>query len=219
MLKELTSKVGGEWKTFLDAFFATTEGKHLAAFIEGLKDCVPAKENIFKAFELCKFEDFKVLVLGQDPYHTPGAAHGLSFSVPYDYPKTPPSLLNIRKEMAKDIHQMEEDIIGNDLSYLAVQGVLLLNSALTTKLGVAGAHKKEWLPFTRAVMTKLGKQKGKVFMLWGQDALQFQGLINHADNLVLTAAHPSPFSAYKGFFGCKHFSKANAYLEKQAILW
>lgn len=187
--------------------------------IEVESNSLPPLAQVFTAFELCKEEELKCVIVGQDPYHTPRKAHGLAFSV---LEGTAPSLVNIRKEIAKDVYGMNDySIVPDNLSYLAAQGVLLLNTALTTSPGIAGAHIDKWTPFTTSIMKYLGQKTNTVFMLWGAHAQRFFPYI-HKDNLILTAAHPSPFSATKGFFGCKHFSEANEYLrthQKDEIVW
>lgn len=218
----MLEKIQGNFHKIIEAFQQTEDWKKLKDFIDK-NNILPTKDKIFYAFELCPIEKINVVIIGQDPYHTPGAAHGLAFSVPQEYSQVPPSLLNIKKEIANDIYDTKDvDIMNNDLSYLAAQGVLLLNTSLTTIPGVAGAHKKEWENFTAHVMKHLGQLENVVFMLWGKHAQELEGFINHQTNLVLRAAHPSPFSANKGFLGCKHFSKANDYLKtknKSEIVW
>lgn len=219
-MQKVIQSIGDEkWRNIISSIITTDIASKLEPVIND-KNVLPQKENIFNAFNFCPFNDLKVVILGQDPYHTPKAANGLAFSVPSDYTKTPPSLHNIKKEIARDIYETDDiEIMNNDLSYLAVQGVLLLNTSLTTVPGVAGAHISLWEPFTTNLMAFLGRNtKGVVYMLWGQHAESYGTFINHKDNLVLRAPHPSPFSAHKGFMGCKHFSKANDYL-KQKITW
>lgn len=176
----------------------------------------PPGKLIFNAFEKTPFSHLKVVVLGQDPYHGPGQAHGLSFSVP-DGVKPPPSLLNIFKELKKDIG-MEIPSTGN-LTPWAEQGVLLLNAVLTVRANEPASHAKiGWMDFTNAVIQKISDQKkGIVFLLWGKFAHEKQIFIDATKHHVLKAAHPSPFSADKGFFGCKHFSKTNELLMQQGI--
>ncbi len=174
----------------------------------------PAQDFIFKAFDSCSFEDLKVVILGQDPYHGANQADGLAFSVPKGF-KLPPSLRNILKEIASDLNH--EAQVKDDLSSWANQGVLLLNSILTVREGEPASHHKiGWEKFTDAVVNVINEQKkAVVFILWGNYAIRKGEIINREKHLVLTAAHPSPLSAYQGFFGCKHFSKANEYLSKQ----
>ncbi|CAC9545818.1 Uracil-DNA glycosylase, family 1 (EC 3.2.2.27) [uncultured Gammaproteobacteria bacterium] len=172
----------------------------------------PADHQIFNAFELSSFKQTKVIILAQDPYHQPGQAHGLSFSVP-DGVKTPPSLNNIYKELVHDLN-IEFNTSGN-LERWAKQGVLLLNSALTVEKGKPKSHAKtSWVNFTESVIKLLSEHKQNlVFLLWGADAQQKTKLIDQTKHLVLISSHPSPLSAYRGFSGCKHFSKANNYLK------
>ncbi|HXU28899.1 MAG TPA: uracil-DNA glycosylase [Bacteroidia bacterium] len=173
----------------------------------------PTGKQIFEAFNLTPFNEVKVVILGQDPYHGAGQAHGLSFSVP-DGVKPPPSLVNIYKELKEDVG-IEMPKTGN-LTPWAKQGVLLLNATLTVRESQAGSHQnKGWELFTNAVIQKLSdEKKGLVFLLWGNYAKQKGALIDATKHHVLVAPHPSPL-ARGGFFGCKHFSKTNDILKKQ----
>jgi uracil-DNA glycosylase len=172
----------------------------------------PKPSDVSNAFKLTPFNGVKVVILGQDPYHGANQAHGLSFSVQKGV-GIPPSLKNIYKELHADIPGFKTPAHG-DLSSWAKQGVLLLNTTLTVRANEPGSHQKMgWEQFTDKAMEALNAEKsGLVFMLWGRHAQAKASLIDSGKHLVLTAAHPSPFSAYNGFFGCKHFSKANAYL-------
>ena len=177
--------------------------------------CFPEGREIFNAFDSCPFEDVSVVILGQDPYHGEGQAHGLCFSVPEGV-SHPPSLVNILKELQQDIGKPYPQS-GNLLSW-ASQGVLLLNATLTVRAGHAGSHqKKGWENFTDVVIEKLSTNKsGLVFMLWGNYARQKGKYINRDKHLVLESGHPSPMSANRGlWFGNKHFSKANVYLKEK----
>lgn len=176
----------------------------------------PPGPLIFNAFNTTPFAEVKVVILGQDPYHGPGQAHGLSFSVP-DGVKPPPSLVNIYKELHKDFG-MPIPATGNLLPW-AKQGVLLLNAVLTVRANEPASHAKiGWMEFTDSVIRKISQEKtGIVFLLWGKFAHEKQALIDETKHYVLKAAHPSPFSADKGFFGCKHFSKTNELLAQQGI--
>ena len=179
-------------------------------------ECYPPKERIFEAFRLCPFQDTKVVILGQDPYHEPGQAMGLSFSVPAGIP-LPPSLKNIFKELQDDIH-CEMPVCG-DLSSWAKQGVLLLNATLTVERGKAASHTgKGWEQFTDAVISTISNQKEHVvFFLWGNWARQKKQLIDTTRHLVLESPHPSPLSAYHGFWGNHHFTQANSWLETHGL--
>ena len=171
----------------------------------------PSEDNIFNAFKLCSLEDTKVVILGQDPYHGAGQAHGLSFSVP-DGIKIPPSLKNIYKEIADDL---SKDIPkSGNLEKWARQGVMLLNSTLTVEEGQAGFHQGwGWETFTDKVIEVISNEKENVvFLLWGKFAQDKASLIDETKHLVLRAPHPSPLSAHRGFLGCKHFSQTNSYL-------
>lgn len=175
----------------------------------------PPKDQIFNAFQL-ELEDIKVVILGQDPYHSPGQAHGFSFSVPEGI-SVPKSLVNIYKELQQDVNK-PIPTHGN-LTHWANQGVFLLNAALTVEKSKPSSHqKKGWLPFTDRVIEVISKKrKHIVFILWGKFAESKKALIDEDKHLILTAPHPSPLSAYRGFFGCQHFSKANIYLRKHEI--
>lgn len=173
--------------------------------------CFPSYENIFRAYKLTPLEDVKVVILGQDPYHEKGQANGLAFSV--DCKKLPPSLKNIYKEMEKDLGlTVNQD---GDLSYLAKQGVMLLNTTLTVREGEANSHKDlGWSHFTNNSIALLNAlSTPKVFILWGNDAKTKKSLITNPNHLIIESAHPSPLSAYHGFFGSKPFSKANEFLK------
>ena len=177
----------------------------------------PPGPLIFNAFNQTPFSKVKVVILGQDPYHNPGQAHGLSFSVPNGI-KPPPSLMNIYKEIQQDVNIPMPAAYGN-LTKWAAQGVLLLNAILTVRANEPASHSKiGWMDFTDTVIKKISdEKKGVVFLLWGKFAQEKQMLIDETKHFVLKAAHPSPFSAEKGFFGCKHFSKANKILTDQAM--
>jgi len=176
----------------------------------------PSGSLIFNAFNKTPFDQVKVVILGQDPYHGRGQAHGLSFSVPDGLP-SPPSLGNIYKELHKDIG-MPIPATGN-LSKWAAQGVLLLNAVLTVRANEPASHAKiGWMDFTDAVIRKISdEKKGVIFLLWGKFAQEKQVLIDETKHYVLKASHPSPFSADKGFFGCKHFSRTNELLMMQGL--
>ncbi len=176
----------------------------------------PPGKEIFSAFEHCPFDQVKVVIIGQDPYHGPNQANGLCFSVK-DGIRMPPSLVNIFKEIASDLGK-EIPPTGN-LERWARQGVLLLNATLTVRASSPGSHQnKGWETFTDAIIKLVSTQKENVvFILWGAYAQRKGEIIDKSKHLVLQSAHPSPFSAERGFFGCKHFSKANAYLMEKGI--
>ena len=177
------------------------------------KTIYPHPKNLFKAFDLCPFDNVSIVILGQDPYHNPGQANGLAFSVQKDI-DIPPSLQNIFKEIKSDIGELKQT--DGDLSNWAEQGILLLNSILTVeKNKPASHHNLPWEEFTNDVISLISdKKENVVFILWGNYAKNKAVLIDESKHLILTSPHPSPFSAYSGFFGCKHFSKANNYLVK-----
>lgn len=206
------------WKAFLDSEFNKPYFKELSKFLHAeyeQKTIFPPKKLVFSAFKT-NLSDIKVVILGQDPYHTPGAAEGLAFSVPPSQP-VPPSLINIYKEIDEDIGQHHNP--SGSLRSWQEQGVLLLNTVLTVEAHKPKSHsKKGWETFTTAVISYLNAERdGLVFMLWGRDARNKKSLIDPSRHLILEAAHPSPLSAYNGFFGCKHFSKCNEYLKKQGL--
>ena len=207
------------WKKILMEEFQSLRFNELKEFLveETLsKTIYPPGKLIFNAFQHTPFDNVKVVILGQDPYHGTGQAHGLSFSVPPGI-KPPPSLVNIFKELQNDLG-IPKPANGN-LESWADQGVLLLNATLTVRAGEAGSHQNQgWETFTNSVIEKISQQKSKVvFLLWGKFAQAKESLVDGDKHLVLKAAHPSPFSAYKGFLGCGHFSKANNYLEQNGI--
>ncbi|MFM7683703.1 MAG: uracil-DNA glycosylase, partial [Bacteroidota bacterium] len=182
----------------------------------------PKANQIFRAFELCPFDQVKVVLLGQDPYPTSGHAHGLSFSVEPDVRPFPKSLTNIFKEIQSDLGKSFPS--NGNLERWAKQGVLLLNTVLTVEEGKPDSHYGlGWEKFTDAVIQKINSEKeGVVFMLWGSKAIAKELMIDKSKHLILKSVHPSPLSAYRGFFGCKHFSKSNEFLlmlEKPEIDW
>jgi uracil-DNA glycosylase len=207
-------KIELSWKEVLAAEFEKPYFLALAQFVKSQyqsKVVYPKGSDIFRAFELSTFQHTKVVIIGQDPYHGAGQAHGLCFSVP-EGEKIPPSLKNIYKELNSDLG-IPISKSGN-LSHWANQGVLLLNATLTVEAGMAGSHqKKGWEEFTDSVIEALSIQKKHlVFLLWGAYAIKKGSKIDTSKHLVLSAAHPSPLAAYNGFFGCKHFSATNQYL-------
>ncbi len=193
--------------------FLLEEKKHYTLY--------PPGPLIFNAFQRTPFEQVKVVILGQDPYHGKGQAHGLCFSVPRGIPQ-PPSLVNIFKELQSDLGLPLPE--HGNLENWANQGVLLINATLTVRDGQAGSHQKRgWETFTNRVIELVSQEKsGVVFLLWGRFAQAKESLIDGNKHLILKAAHPSPLSAYNGFFGCRHFSRTNDYLVKngkQGIDW
>lgn len=211
------------WNEWLKEEWSKPYFKELSSFLHEeykYKNIYPPKEEVFTAFKACSYDDIKVVILGQDPYHQKGQAHGLAFSVT---PNTqiPPSLLNIYKELKEDVGTY----IPNN-GYLipwAKQGVFLLNSVMSVEDSKPRSHAgKGWETFTDNVIKKINEKDEKVvFMLWGRDARNKASMIDNK-HLVLSAAHPSPLSAYNGFFGCKHFSKANTFLKennREEIHW
>lgn len=216
----MNKQINSSWKPILEKEFKQTYFKEIEAFIENEKAqgkiVFPRKEDIFKVFNLVNFEDVKVVIIGQDPYHGPNQAHGLSFSVPKSE-KIPPSLRNIYKELASDL-DFNIPKHGN-LESWAAQGVFLLNAVLTVNSGEAAAHQKAgWEHFTDSIIAKLSKERQDlVFLLWGSFAIKKAALIDENKHLILTAVHPSPLSAHRGFFGCKHFSKTNIFLKLKGL--
>jgi len=213
-------KIEDTWKETLKQEFTKPYflqiATHLKAEKVSGKTIYPPGSLIFNAFNTTHFDNVKVVVLGQDPYHGQGQAHGLSFSVPKGIPP-PPSLINIFKELQNDIG-LSIPNHGN-LTHWAEQGVMLLNASLTVRANEPMSHAGiGWAEFTNAVIEKISAQKEHVvFLLWGKFAQEKISLVDETKHLVLKAAHPSPFSADKGFFGCKHFSKTNAWLMSKGI--
>lgn len=209
-----------EWKALLQPEFAKNYFQqvvlHLKTERAAGKTLYPPGSLIFNAFNTTPLSKVKTVILGQDPYHGAGQAMGLSFSVPKGVP-APPSLINIFKELKTDIGLPIP--AHGDLTHWAGQGVLLLNAALTVRANEPNSHAQiGWHDFTNAVIRMLSEHRANlVFMLWGKFAQEKQVLINETKHYVLKAAHPSPFSADKGFFGCRHFSKANEYLVKNGV--
>ncbi len=214
-----------DWKLKLQAEFEKPYFQTLSDFVQNAYEntsCFPDEEHIFSAFKACSFENVKVVVIGQDPYHDEGQANGLCFSVPQGI-KTPPSLVNIFKELQTDI---QKDIpASGDLSHWARQGVLLLNATLTVEAHQAGSHqKKGWEQFTDAVIKLLSEEKENcIFLLWGGYAKKKGKKIDTKKHHVLTSGHPSPLSANRGYwFGNRHFSLCNtilSQLDKETIAW
>lgn len=210
-------KIAATWKSLLADEFDQPYFQQLAEFVKTeykTQTIYPRGTDIFKAFDRCSFEDVKVVIIGQDPYHGPGQANGLCFSVNEGI-RMPPSLLNIFKEIRDDLGKPIP--ASGDLDRWARQGVLLLNATLTVRANTPGSHQNRgWETFTDAVIRKISDEKeGIVFLLWGAYAQRKGEVIDRSKHLVLMSAHPSPFSADRGFFGCKHFSKANAYLRSK----
>ena len=205
------------WQPALGSEFEKPYMQQLRAFLRHEKDqkkiIYPKSAEVFQAFALASFQNMEVVILGQDPYHGPNQAHGLCFSVQSGV-RPPPSLMNIYKELKSDLGISTPN--HGCLTHWAQQGVLLLNSVLTVEQGLANSHQgKGWEQFTDRVISLLNQEKeGLVFMLWGAYAQKKGQFIDTARHCVLKTTHPSPFSAHNGFLGCKHFSKANAYLEK-----
>lgn len=210
-------KLDKSWKDKLDYFFQSPRFYSLKKFLVQEKKryrVYPPGNKIFAAFDLCPFDSVNVVIIGQDPYHGPGQANGLCFSVSDDIPP-PPSLINIFKEIQSDT-ELEIPTSGN-LEHWAKQGILMLNATLTVRANSAGSHQnKGWEEFTDSVIQLLSKEKENlIFLLWGKFAQKKAAIIDKDKHYILTAAHPSPFSAHHGFFGCKHFSKANRILKQQ----
>ncbi|MDH5597757.1 MAG: uracil-DNA glycosylase [Cyclobacteriaceae bacterium] len=212
-------RIAPGWKEILSDYFEKEEFITLTEFVRmeyNQYTIYPPGKRIFSAFDLCSFEDIKVVIIGQDPYHGQGQANGLCFSVS-DGIKKPPSLVNIFKELESDLNiPMPES--GN-LERWARQGVLLLNATLTVRAQSPGSHQKRgWEEFTDFVIHQISdKKEGVVFILWGAYAQKKGTVINKNKHCVIQSAHPSPFSAYNGFFGSRPFSKANDYLKSKGL--
>jgi len=212
-------KMAESWKQKLQSEFQKTYFEQLTQFVREeykTQTVYPPGREIFRAFDFCLFENVKVVVIGQDPYHGPGQANGLCFSV-RDSIRHPPSLQNIFKEIRNDLGKPIPT--SGDLERWARQGVLLLNATLTVRGSSPGSHQnKGWETFTDAAIKVVSEEKNNVvFLLWGAYAQKKGEVINRSKHLVLMSAHPSPFSADRGFFGCKHFSKANEYLRSKGL--
>ncbi len=217
-------RIAEDWKTLLEPEFEKEYFIRLTQFVRkeyATKTIYPQGRNIFRAFDMCRVNQLKVVIIGQDPYHGPGQANGLCFSVGDGIP-FPPSLQNIFKEIADDLGKPIPN--SGNLDRWAEQGVLLLNSVLTVRAGQAASHQGiGWETFTDAVVQALNtRTQGIVYLLWGAYAQRKGSVIDPSRNCILKTVHPSPLSAYRGFFGCRHFSKANEYLVaqgKEPINW
>ena len=219
-----TKQLHKEWATIFEEEFSKNYFKKIN---KELKNCnskgllCPKIENIFSAFEKTNFSDLKIVILGQDPYHGRNQANGLAFAV-NEYHKTPPSLRNIFTEIKNDLNTSPK--AKNNLESWASQGILLLNSTLSVKLGIANSHSNlGWDLLTNKILKEISSLRNKVvFILWGNYAKKKEVLIDTKKHLILKASHPSPLSAYRGFFGCQHFSKANEFLKSnhlKEIIW
>ena len=223
-MNNINPRIEESWKNILSAEFESEYFSELREFLVGEKEkytIYPPGPLIFSAFNHTPFNKVKIVILGQDPYHGPGQAHGLCFSVPQGVPK-PPSLVNIFKEIENDL-KIPIPASGN-LEKWASQGVLLLNAILTVRANQAASHHNHgWEKFTDAAITALSeKRRNIIFMLWGSYAQAKESLINKEHHHILKAPHPSPLSVHRGFFGCKHFSRANEILKSlglQPIDW
>ena len=217
-------RIAEDWKDILRDEFSKPYFEELVHFVRAeyaAGEVYPAGRNIFRAFDKCPFDKLKVVIIGQDPYHGPGQANGLCFSVGEGVP-FPPSLQNILREVHDDTGA--EIPASGELDRWAEQGVLLLNAVLTVRAHNAASHAGHgWERFTDAVVRAVAERKqGVVYMLWGNYAQRKGAIADPKTNLILRAVHPSPLSAYRGFFGCRHFSAANSYLQQQGkepILW
>jgi len=219
----MSVRIEESWKQQLQGEFEQPYWEQLTSFVRAeyaAGQCCPPGKYIFRAFDLTPFAAVKVVILGQDPYHTPGAAMGFCFSVP-EGNRPQPSLQNIFQELHNDLGLSRSQ---TDLSDWAEQGVFLLNSVLTVRARQAGSHAEHgWETFTDSAIRQLSQQReGLVFILWGSYAISKRAFIDPRKHLVITSPHPSPFSAHKGFFGSKPFSRANQYLvaqDKIPIQW
>jgi len=216
----MTVKIDPSWYEVLKSQFEAPYFSELKNFLVAERQqytCYPPGSKIFNAFDSTPFDKVKVVIIGQDPYHEPGQAMGLCFSVPQGV-VVPPSLVNIIKEINSDLGLSIPTTRG-DLSGWAEQGVLLLNATLTVRAHQAGSHQRHgWETFTDAAIHELSQRRnGIVFLLWGSYAIAKKSLIDTTKHHILTAPHPSPLSAYRGFFGCRHFSQTNALLQQQGL--
>ena len=212
-------KITKNWLEILNEEFSKPYFKDIQTFLQNeyqSHTIYPAMENIFNALNYCKYSDVKVVIIGQDPYHEPNQAMGLSFAVPEGI-ILPPSLKNIFKEIQSDLNITPTP--SGDLRRWATQGVLLLNSVLTVRRSAANSHKgKGWEKFTTAVIEKVNQKTTPVaFLLWGNNAKAFAPIITNPIHKIFYAPHPSPLSAHAGFFGCKHFSRCNQFLKQNGL--
>ncbi len=217
-------KIAADWKEILQPEFDKPYFEELVEFVREeyrTREIFPRAGNIFRAFDKCPLDRLKVVIIGQDPYHGPGQANGLCFSVNDEVP-FPPSLQNIFKEVCEDVGAPRPR--SGNLDRWAEQGVLLLNAVLTVRAHEAASHAgRGWERFTDAVVRAIAERKSEVvYLLWGSYAQRKGAIADPARNCILKAVHPSPLSAYRGFLGCRHFSQANAYLRsvgKEEIVW
>ena len=212
-------RIDESWRQVLQPEFDKPYFELLTNFVRhayATRQCFPPAKHIFRAFDLCPFDKVRVVIIGQDPYHDVNQAHGLCFSVQEGVP-APPSLVNIYKELNRDLGKPIPT--SGDLTHWAEQGVLLLNATLTVEAHKAGSHQgKGWEELTDAAIQAINNQRSNiVFMLWGSYAQRKGQFIDRRKHLVLTAVHPSPLSAYRGFIGCGHFSQANNYLQQHGL--
>lgn len=219
------SRFNNNWDNLLKPVFSLPSTKDLSNFIQQERNntvVYPSPENVFRAFTLCNLSDLKVVIIGQDPYHTPGMATGLAFGVPdaLDEKYLPPSLKVIKKEVIESTGSFNG---GNSLENWAIQGVLLLNTALTVRESEAGSHSKEWKLFTNEVVKAISEEtEDIIFLLWGRHAQSFSKIISPVKHHLLFAGHPSPLNTKDKFEGCNHFNQANEILienGKQPIIW
>jgi len=207
-----------DWQELLKEEFNKEYYINIQSFLKRqTAEIYPKEEDIFNVYNLCSLKKIKVLIVGQDVYHTPGVAHGIAFSTLQD--KRPPSLQNIFTEIYSDLNikkPFNEYFATNNLTYWVRQGVFLLNTSLTVERGKPGSHSKiGWQDFTKKTIELINeKEEPIVVMLWGNHAKQFREIFDNSKHLILEASHPSPFSAYQGFMGCRHFSKCNNFLRK-----
>lgn len=222
-----SSALGESWFLALRGFLESPEMEHIRTFTLSRRqsgaNVLPTADCMFKAFELTPYKDVRVVILSQDPYHTPGYPTGLAFSSGKESP-LPPSLRNILNELESDISGgLDLDKYEKyNLESWAQQGVLLMNTALTVEEGKPGIHADVWRPFTEAVLTSLQDKTGVIYVLWGKYAQSYKKFIKSDFNYILEAPHPSPFSARTGFFGSKPFSKINSILKtlnNESIIW
>ena len=214
-MSDLFNGVDISWKPYLEEEFQKDYMKKIKSFLVNCSKknelIYPHTKDIFRSLELTSFDNVKVVILGQDPYHGPNQAHGLAFSVKKNV-QIPPSLQNIFKEISEDLKTKKKS--SGDLTNWANQGVLLLNTCLTVSPGKPGSHSHlGWQEFTNSVIRAINAKDYIVFILWGSHARKKKDLLSNNKNLILEAPHPSPLSAYRGFFGCKHFSKTNDFLK------
>lgn len=215
----LIQNMGEAWYNFLTPILKSKETETLSNFLKKeriLYKVYPESQNVFRAFKLCPLKSLRVIIIGQDPYHTPGLATGLAFGVPKTSKYLPPSLVNIMKEVKRDYYKNQEFNPNWSLESWAAQGVLLLNTALTVREKEPLSHKRNWENFVKETISLINNNfVGLIFLLWGNEAQKYKELINENLHHILEAGHPSPLNRTNPFVGCSHFTKVNEIIYNQ----